>query len=58
MKNLQVRKELECDVVARRGLLTAKMLAEKVFVRFQKNETVLLGPRRAIEHSSSSVSKS
>jgi len=36
MKNFQVRKQLECDVVAQRGFMTEKMPAEKVFVQFKK----------------------
>jgi len=35
-KSLQVRKQLECDVVAPRGFMTAKIPAEKVFVQFKK----------------------
>jgi len=33
---LQVRKELESNIFARRGLMIAKMPAEKDFVRFKK----------------------
>jgi len=57
MKSLQVRIELESNIVARHGLMIAKMPVENVFVRL-KNETVLLGARRAIEHCSSSVNTS
>ena len=33
---MQVRKELESNIVARRGLMIAKMPAENDFVRFEK----------------------
>ena len=36
IKSLQVRKELESNIVARHGLMTAKMPAENDFVRFKK----------------------
>ena len=36
MKSLQVRKELESNIVARRGLMIAKMPAENDVVRFKK----------------------
>ena len=36
IKSLQVRKTLESNIVARRGLMIAKMPAENDFVRFKK----------------------